>query len=283
MQPSPAHHTVRAVGTSIDRPPARTLDLLDAPPGGPSDRIGWMARRHSPVWVAVVITLLGAVAMGALLVGLGLLLTHALLPRGLGAWDEHVNEWFLRRRTATMTGLTALGTTIGSTLSVVAVAAVAVIVLSFRRLWREAGLITIALTVEFLVFLSTTLIVNRPRPSVPRLDPSPPTSSFPSGHEAAAIALWMSLAIVITTHVHNAMARTVVWSVALGLPVFVGISRVYRGMHHPTDVLASIVLGAGAIVTAMIAVRSASAVTERRERQVLKDPIAGSPAARVST
>jgi membrane-associated phospholipid phosphatase len=230
-----------------------------------------------------MVAMVGAAAMGALLVGLGWLLTHALLHGSLGRWDEHVNDWFVRQRTATMTSLTALGTTIGSTLSVVAVAAVAVIVLSLRRLWREAGLIIIALTVEFLVFLSTTLIVNRPRPSVPRLDPSPPTTSFPSGHEAAAIVLWVSLAIVITTHVRSAMARTVVWTVAFGLPVFVGVSRVYRGMHHPTDVLASVVLGAGAIVTAMTAVRSASAVTERRRRQVLEDPIAGASAARVST
>jgi membrane-associated phospholipid phosphatase len=146
------------------------------------------------------------------------------------------------------------------------VAVVAVVVLAVRRLWREIGLIAVALCVEVSVFLTTALIVNRPRPTVPRLDRSPPTSSFPSGHTAAAIALWISLAIVISMHVRNAFVRAVVWIVALGLPVFVGLSRMYRGMHHPTDVAASILLGAGALVTALLAVRAASAVAELRHR-----------------
>jgi undecaprenyl-diphosphatase len=162
--------------------------------------------------------------------------------------------------------ITSVGTTIGSTVTVVAVAAVAVVALAIRRLWREIGLIVIALSLEVLVFLTTTLIVNRPRPTVPRLDPAPPTSSFPSGHVAAAIALWVSLAIVITMHVRNAFVRALVWMVALGLPIFVGLSRMYRGMHHPTDVVASVVLGAGAVLTAILAVRTASAVAEMRRR-----------------
>ncbi len=110
---------------------------------------------------------------------------------------------------------------------------------------------------------------------MPRLDPAPPTSSFPSGHTAAAIALWVSLAIVITTHVRNAFVRTLVWIVALSLPIFVGLSRLYRGMHHPTDVLASVLLGAGAVLTALLAVRAASAVAEMRHRS---DAVDASPA-----
>src|SRR5436190_975360 len=46
--------------------------------------------------------------------------------------------------------------------------------------------------------------------------------------------------------------------------IYVGLSRVYRGMHHPTDVLASVVLGLGAISFALLAVRATAMVADRR-------------------
>jgi membrane-associated phospholipid phosphatase len=213
-----------------------------------------------------MIAVMGYLVIGAVIVGLGLLLTHVLLSGAWGRWDEGANDWFVTQRTTSLNAITSVGTTIGSTGTVLGAALVSVAFLAIRRLWREVGMIVIALAVEASVFLMTTLIVNRPRPTVLRLDPSPPTSSFPSGHTAAAIALWVSLAIVISIHVRNAAVRTIVWVVGLGLPVFVAISRLYRGMHHPTDVMGSVVLGAGAILTALLAVKTASAVAEiRRE------------------
>jgi membrane-associated phospholipid phosphatase len=252
------------------------LDPSDAPAGGLAHRVAWRARDRHPVTVAVLISIVGILIMGALIVGIGLLLTHVLLAGGLGRWDEGVNDWFVTHRSSSMNAVTGLGTTIGSTGTVVAIAIVAVAVLAIRRLWREVGLIVIALTVEVTVFLMTTVIVNRPRPTVPRLDASPPTSSFPSGHTAAAIALWFSLAIVIAVHVKNALVRGLVWAIAFGVPVFIAISRLYRGMHHPTDVIGSALLGAGALITALIAVRTASVVADNRkvetERRALEAP-----------
>jgi undecaprenyl-diphosphatase len=189
------------------------------------------------------------------MVGLGLLLTHVLQHGAVVRWDEHVNNWFVAQRSPAGNSVTSVATTIGSTPTVLIVAAVSVIVLAIRRLWREIELVVLALVLEVLVFLMTTVLVDRPRPSVPRLDSAPPTSSFPSGHTAAAIALWISLAIVLSIHIRNPFVRAVAWFLAVAIPLFVGISRLYRGMHHPTDVIASVVLGSGAVMVALFAVR----------------------------
>ncbi|MGZ4130819.1 MAG: phosphatase PAP2 family protein, partial [Actinomycetota bacterium] len=53
-------------------------------------------------------------------------------------------------------------------------------------------------------------MIQRPRPTVHRLDVSPPTSSFPSGHVAAGIALYVGLAILLSSHVRNAAARALI-------------------------------------------------------------------------
>lgn len=237
--------------------------LLDAPPAGAAYRIARQAGEHRrPATVSLIVAIAGLIVMGVVIAGIGLLLTHVLLIGALGRWDERVNDWLVAQRTTSMNALTSVGTNIGSTGTVAAVAVVSVVILTISKLWQEIGLIIIALSVEGLVFLMTAVIVNRPRPSVPRLDPSPPTASFPSGHTAAAIALWVSLAIVISVHVRNTFIRTLVWIVGLGLPIFVGVSRLYRGMHHPTDVMGSVLLGTGALVTALLAVRAGSGVAE---------------------
>jgi membrane-associated phospholipid phosphatase len=168
------------------------------------------------------------------------------------------------QRTTTLNTVTNVGSLMGASFTIIGIAVVASIVLAIRRCWREIGFLAAALIVEFAVFLTTAVVVNRSRPHVVRLDSSPPTASFPSGHTAAAIAVYVGLALVITSRVHGPTVRALIWLFAIAIPVYVGISRLYRGMHHPTDVMGSVVLGAGALIFAVMACRTAGAVSRRR-------------------
>jgi undecaprenyl-diphosphatase len=104
------------------------------------------------------------------------------------------------------------------------------------------------------------------------------TSSYPSGHAAAAIALYVGLAIVISYHVRSIVVRVAVWTIGVGVPVLVAISRVYRGMHHTSDVAASILLGTGALVVALLAIRVADAAADaRRATRIETLPIPSTP------
>ena len=76
-----------------------------------------------------------------------------------------------------------------------------------------------------------------------KLDTAPPTSSFPSGHTAASIALYIGVLFIIGRRMRPSVGRTLLQIVLLAVPVAVGLSRLYRGMHHPTDVIAGVVLG----------------------------------------
>lgn len=213
--------------------------------------------------VGGAVVLVGFVAMAVLLIGLGLILTK-LLSGGFLAWEDGANRWFVAQRTATLNTISSVGSALGATLTVVGIAVAVSIALALARQWRQLGFLAAALTLEASVALTTSILVNRPRPDVPRLDAAPPTASFPSGHTAAAVVLYVSLALILVSFVRNAFVRAVAWVFAISLPIFVGLSRLYRGMHHPTDVVGSVVLGVGSLMFALLASRTAGAVTDRR-------------------
>ena len=86
--------------------------------------------------------------------------------------------------------------------------------------------------------------VARPRPDVvPMLD-TVSDASMPSGHTMMATVLYFTLAGLIAMRTGNARLRHFAFICALVLTIAVGLSRVYLGVHWPTDVLAAVALGA---------------------------------------
>jgi membrane-associated phospholipid phosphatase len=92
------------------------------------------------------------------------------------------------------------------------------------------------------VFLLASSVVQRPRPAVVRLDQAPFTSSYPSGHVGATTALYVSLALLALRLGQRWLGRAVAMVCVL-VPMAVMFSRLYRGMHHPTDVAVGMVSG----------------------------------------
>jgi undecaprenyl-diphosphatase len=238
--------------------------MLDPSPGGPAERIGNRLRTHRPVVAGGLVVLVGALLMTALLVGLGLLITHVLVGGPVEAWDRNLNLWFVDQRTAALNPVANIGSELGATFTIIGVAALACIVLAIGRHWRELGFIVAGLAVEASVSFATSTLITRTRPNVPRLDAAQPTGSFPSGHTAAAIVLYVSFAIVITLLVRNTFLRAIAWLLAIALPIYVGSSRLYQGMHHPTDMIGSALIATGSLLIGLLACRTAGAVAERR-------------------
>jgi undecaprenyl-diphosphatase len=218
---------------------------------------------------ALAVVILGFLVLAASAVSSGLLLTNVLLDGWLGRWDVDVEETFARHRTSGWNGLTRLTSAMGDTTTVIVIAGVAAAVLIAWHHRHLALLLVTALVVEVSVFLTTAAVVDRPRPPVPRLDDVPPTSSYPSGHTAAATALYIGLALVIATTVRRSLLRALAWIAAVVLTVGVALGRLYRAMHHPTDVAAGLLIGAASLVVAVLTVRALTAPAERQGQSVV--------------
>lgn len=188
--------------------------------------------------------------LGALMTGLGWLVTHSLVHVWPFSAEDAVDRTLAAHRDSAVDNVTSALSTVADTTCTILLAVAAIIVtwrVSGRR--RAAAFIALALATEVSVFLVTTALVHRARPGVVELDHSPPTSSFPSGHTAAAVVLYGAVAWLIA----RATGRWQAWLLLL-VPMAVAFARLYRGMHHPSDVVAGFLLGACCLVIAARAV-----------------------------
>jgi undecaprenyl-diphosphatase len=84
---------------------------------------------------------------------------------------------------------------------------------------------------------------DRPRPSlVPHLS-HVYTSSFPSGHSMLSAVVYLTLATLVASVVKRPLLKVYVLLLGMSLTLVVGISRVYLGVHYPTDVVAGWIAG----------------------------------------
>ena len=175
------------------------MPVLQAPPR--RNRARAVPECPHPVggWKIVALRLAGgAVVLWGLLCLLGVLVTHVLVHGPVQSADGGVDVWFAARRSGVWNSITVFGSGLAQTQTAIAVTVVVVLLLRWRLgRWYESGIVAAAMVGELLVFYAVTAIVHRPRPHVVRLDAAPPTSSFPSGHTAAAVALYGCVAILV--------------------------------------------------------------------------------------
>ncbi|MEO6014226.1 MAG: phosphatase PAP2 family protein [Devosia sp.] len=120
--------------------------------------------------------------------------------------------------------------------------------------------------------ISNTLksIFNRPRPELTAIAEYG-KGSFPSGHSTMAAVVYLTLGVILAVGARNVRLKVFYIGTALLLIVLVGLSRLYLGVHYPTDVLAGWAIGASwAVLWAIIA----SWLTDRHHMENPGGPLA---------
>jgi membrane-associated phospholipid phosphatase len=239
------------------------VPVLEPRSDGTTEGIAARVGAGHPVLVFLAAMLSGLALIAGLSILLGFLVTDVVLHiGGTGAADERVNDWLAAHRTASRTHLSLVGSIMsGGVVLPVVVGMTAIACALFRR-WRIAAFVVFVLGVESASYRITTLVIHRHRPTVPRLEDLPVNASYPSGHTAAAIAVYCGLALLLTSAIRNTPARIVIWATATGIVILEGASRMYRGMHHPLDVGGGVVVGIASLCALVLAARAAAAADQ---------------------
>lgn len=221
--------------------PEAAPDVTPAPAPAPQrrDLIGTAA------WLVI-----GWVFLTAALTGLGHMVQHVDV---LG--DSSVPRWFAAHRTPELTAQSQFWSDAGNTHAILAVGLLAgTVALGLFRRWRPVVFLVVLMFGELAMFLAVAAITGRPRPDVVLLDGHLPTSAFPSGHVAATICLYAGITLLVFAATRGWWRWLAVVPLVV-LPVLVATARLYRGMHHPTDILGGVLIGVAWTTVAYLAFR----------------------------
>jgi membrane-associated phospholipid phosphatase len=247
------------------------LPVLEARRGGPAERFAGRLRGRHPAAVFLAALLAGFTVLALISIALGVLVTDVLLDiGGLRATDNSTVKSLVAERTPFLTDMSEVGSTIGGApLLPILVGAIA-LVCAFLRKWLIAAFAVFVLVVESATYRVTSLAVPRDRPHVHRLEDLPANASYPSGHTAAAIAVYAGLVLLLTSRFQTRGLRICAWAIAIMIPIFVALARMYRGMHHPLDTAAGLVIGIGALLVLLFATRAAGVAQQARSPKAAK-------------
>jgi undecaprenyl-diphosphatase len=238
-----------ASGQRVSRPLAEGLApeaAADLKPADPVRGRSGAGRAAAAVLVAWVMVFGAVVGLGELIIRYGgkNLLGDRAIPHALAA-----------HRTATGDAVSLYLSRAGDTHAILAIGIVAgAIAIATIRRWRPVVFLIVLMVGELTLFLASAAIVGRARPDVPQLDAHLPTSSYPSGHVAATICLYAGITLLLVPRSRARWAWLILVPAIL-VPLLVAGARMYRGMHHPTDILGSLVLAAAWIPLVWLAVQ----------------------------
>lgn len=225
------------------RPLTEGLPPQHEEPLEPASAPSRLSRRGHPVATLLVV----AVLLWGVLVSLGYLIVNS---ETVERADRAFISWLADLRSDWLTAVADLLGEAGSTRGIPAVVVVSVpVILALTRRWAAGALVLVAALGASTIFFASSEVVGRSRPvddlgatAVAASGESIPTSSFPSGHVAASVAVYGAMALLFLVWSRSRLRYAV--PVVAGLIVAgVAFSRMYHGAHYPSDVLASLVYG----------------------------------------
>jgi len=175
---------------------------------------------------------------------LGLAVLTALAGIGVRTWapgfDAQAVQAIAISRDATLTSIAWVVTEAGSFVLLAPLSIAFVLLRRWKRPADDIALVVIAAG-SALLPLTVKLIVARPRPTIEHLSQLS-SLSFPSEHTTQAAAIYLTIAIMLSQGLTRGWREA---AIVLGLLIALAVawSRVYLGVHYPTDVTAGLLLG----------------------------------------
>ena len=219
------------------RPAARRLRDVERGRGA----LEWVLARVSP---SLLLTTAGLLLVLTLLNVFLEILDAVLEGDDLTVIDRPVVAWVAQQREAwrdtLVIGLTDIG---GKILLTLALAAAAAVVTWRLRSWRPALIATLTGAGGAMLVTGIKALIARDRPDPLLRAVAEDGFSFPSGHATTSMVVLGAVAWLVSMATASATVRATAWVAAVLLAAGIGLSRVYLGVHYPTDVLAGWILG----------------------------------------
>lgn len=165
-------------------------------------------------------------------------------------FDSNILDFFYSIRTPMLTKIMLFFTFLGKE-PIILISFILVIYLIRKKYRHEAALFFSILVLGFILSNLLKLIIARERPFIHPLVIET-FYSFPSGHTMNAFVFYTTLAFFAFRFTRKKLLSIFLSSIFLIVIILVGISRIYLGVHYPTDIIAGFIGGFGWFVTVLV-------------------------------
>jgi undecaprenyl-diphosphatase len=188
-------------------------------------------------------------------------------------FDDAVLRWMQRHQTPLLERLMVEFTMLGTWIVVLSIVSVAALFLWLTRHKYSASLLLVATAGG--IGLNNILKVgfSRPRPQIFEWGTTVSSSSFPSGHAMSATVVYITVAYLAARLQKTHLARLATLAVAGGIVAIICFSRLYLGVHYPSDVVAGVIIGLSWAAFCMATLEAIQRFARRNAKQVLKDEV----------
>lgn len=167
-----------------------------------------------------------------------IILTIIVSINKIPSFDTQIQSFFLNIRNDNLTKIITFITNIGSASSLITLSLLILINIKNKKYSIS---IIINLISVFLISQLAKIIITRPRPiEINLIEAS--GYSYPSGHTMVSMAYFGFLAYLASIHIKNKILKNITITILIIIPTLIGLSRIYLGVHYPSDVLAGILL-----------------------------------------
>lgn len=221
---------------------------------------------HLPFLITIIIALL--LVVGAINVFIDL--TATLQSDALAAYDEKVTNFIASYRQPALTRVMTFITHIGDVYGYLIITTVSTVLFFIKfQNWRYVIEIFFVLIVSGLSNVALKQVINRARPDADHLV-SVASLSYPSGHAMSAIAFYGFLIYIIYNIRLNNWVKTALILIFSTLILGIGLSRIYLGVHYPSDVAGGYIAGFIWVIFCVILFHSIDLLRNRRRKRRMR-------------
>jgi len=170
-------------------------------------------------------------------------IAEEMLEGSAAQFDSQVRSFVHAHSTGQLTAVMNFLTVFGSSLVMTPLALLALILCYIRREFHALKMLAATFAGGLVLELLLKSIFRRARPA-PFFEILRPASySFPSGHALFSFCFFGGLALLISPRLARPKAKRALWLVSVTMIFGIGFSRIYLGVHYPSDVLAGYAAG----------------------------------------
>lgn len=171
------------------------------------------------------------------------ILLFCVLKGYANGFDVALRRWAIAQNTAKSLVVWEVISVMGSIAVISGATFITLLALALFRNWRAFGGVAIAMGGAAALDVFIKWLVHRPRPDKVYPLTMPTSFSFPSGHALFSFTLFLVI-IALFNRQHRKWANKALWAFALIITALIGASRIFLGVHYPTDVLGGYLIAA---------------------------------------